>query len=327
MTQFTFPADVKSFVDTGIFIKADGSRVLSGDWDIGAGRKILAEAIQARAVVGSNLVFSAGYPTPVQVMQITSAGVNIGTDPYYANTILSVCNDDLQLASGAVYFIDSHLTTKGTLTGNCSMVTNQYIVTNNTANPDSKTLNIFAFFCQAKNPPGYLCSLLAGFFLTASSTHTAGTLGTSSGAIIGAQHNGAGGTVATLQGGRFTYGCVSGTVEAAYAGHFAASGTLTGTIDNAYGVYIGTMFGTAKWSLYAADDTAPSYFAGNAGFGISSPTAQVDINSDTLRLRTSKTPASAGDAGNAGDICWNSGYLYVCVATDTWKRAALSTWT
>ena len=38
------------------------------------------------------------------------------------------------------------------------------------------------------------------------------------------------------------------------------------------------------------------------------------------------TPASAGADGVAGAICRDSDYLYVCVATDTWKRAAIETW-
>ena len=46
----------------------------------------------------------------------------------------------------------------------------------------------------------------------------------------------------------------------------------------------------------------------------------------TLRLTTSKTPASASAAGTAGDMCWDSSYFYICVATNTWKRVALSSW-
>lgn len=38
------------------------------------------------------------------------------------------------------------------------------------------------------------------------------------------------------------------------------------------------------------------------------------------------TPASASASGTAGQVLWDSDYVYVCVATDTWKRAALSTW-
>lgn len=66
---------------------------------------------------------------------------------------------------------------------------------------------------------------------------------------------------------------------------------------------------------------------GKVGFGTTTaPTAVVDINSDILRLRSAKTPAGPGDTGNAGDICWDADYLYVCVATNTWERSALSTW-
>jgi len=65
---------------------------------------------------------------------------------------------------------------------------------------------------------------------------------------------------------------------------------------------------------------------GNFGIATSDPTALLDVNSDIVRLRTAKTPATAGAAGNVGDICWDAGYVYVCVATNTWKRAALATW-
>lgn len=65
---------------------------------------------------------------------------------------------------------------------------------------------------------------------------------------------------------------------------------------------------------------------GNVGIGTDAPTELLDINSDTLRLRTAKTPASATATGAAGEICWDADYVYVCVATDTWKRSALTTW-
>jgi len=52
----------------------------------------------------------------------------------------------------------------------------------------------------------------------------------------------------------------------------------------------------------------------------------LQVNDDRIRIASSKTPASASDTGTAGEICWDSSYIYVCTATDTWKRAALSTW-
>ena len=37
-------------------------------------------------------------------------------------------------------------------------------------------------------------------------------------------------------------------------------------------------------------------------------------------------PATASSNGVAGTISRDSNYLYVCVANNTWKRVALSTW-
>lgn len=37
-------------------------------------------------------------------------------------------------------------------------------------------------------------------------------------------------------------------------------------------------------------------------------------------------PATSTSTGKAGQIAFSSGYIYYCVATNTWKRAALSTW-
>lgn len=69
-----------------------------------------------------------------------------------------------------------------------------------------------------------------------------------------------------------------------------------------------------------------SMLGGNVGIGTTSPTDLLDVNSDAMRLRSSKTPASASAAGNAGEMCWDADFLYVCVSTNQWKRAALSTW-
>lgn len=46
---------------------------------------------------------------------------------------------------------------------------------------------------------------------------------------------------------------------------------------------------------------------------------------DHIGIDTAKTPSSSSAAGVAGTICRDTNYLYVCTATNTWKRAALST--
>ena len=45
-----------------------------------------------------------------------------------------------------------------------------------------------------------------------------------------------------------------------------------------------------------------------------------------LKIASPTVPASATATGDAGDIAWDSDYIYVCVGTNTWKRSALSTW-
>ena len=65
---------------------------------------------------------------------------------------------------------------------------------------------------------------------------------------------------------------------------------------------------------------------GKFGINTTVPTAMLDINSDILRLRTAKTPATAGSTGNQGDFCWDSDYMYMCVATNTWKKIQIATW-
>lgn len=39
-----------------------------------------------------------------------------------------------------------------------------------------------------------------------------------------------------------------------------------------------------------------------------------------------KTPASSTSTGTAGEVVWDDTYIYVCIATDTWKRALIETW-
>jgi len=85
---------------------------------------------------------------------------------------------------------------------------------------------------------------------------------------------------------------------------------------------------------YAAEGANPISFTtflrvdytGKLGVGTNAPTALLDVNSDTMRLRSSRTPASATASGDAGTICWDSGYIYICVAANQWKRAPIYPW-
>lgn len=61
-------------------------------------------------------------------------------------------------------------------------------------------------------------------------------------------------------------------------------------------------------------------------FGVGGADKVQVLANGNLRVLAPAAPASAGATGSAGEIAWDSNYLYVCVAANTWKRAALSTW-
>jgi hypothetical protein len=46
----------------------------------------------------------------------------------------------------------------------------------------------------------------------------------------------------------------------------------------------------------------------------------------TGALSWTTVPASAIATGTAGQLAYASGWLYVCVATNTWQRVAIATW-
>ena len=73
-------------------------------------------------------------------------------------------------------------------------------------------------------------------------------------------------------------------------------------------------------------DASANSNAGGLGIGTTAPTEQLDLSGDAIRIRTAQTPASAAATGDAGMVCWDASYIYVCTATNTWKRTAIATW-
>ena len=116
-----------------------------------------------------------------------------------------------------------------------------------------------------------------------------------------------------------------------FFGHQAGYTNTTGGYNVCIGYNAGyNISGSNK--LYIANSDTNTLIYGdfaNDYIGLidnTSPTAALDINSDIVRLRTAKTPATAGAAGNAGNICWDANYIYICVDTNTWKRVGIATW-
>jgi len=63
------------------------------------------------------------------------------------------------------------------------------------------------------------------------------------------------------------------------------------------------------------------------GTGVNQIPSNGDLGSlaykDTVMV---SVPASASSKGNVGEIAQDGSYIYICTATDTWKRVAIATW-
>ena len=93
------------------------------------------------------------------------------------------------------------------------------------------------------------------------------------------------------------------------------------------GVYVGAV-STSFFVETNGSERARIDGSGRLLVGTSTDTggALLQVNGNRIRVATAKTPASASDTGAAGEICWDANYIYVCTATNTWKRTAISTW-
>jgi hypothetical protein len=83
--------------------------------------------------------------------------------------------------------------------------------------------------------------------------------------------------------------------------------------------------GTAQALLYqTGSGSTTSLPAGTSGQILSSRGTALSPQWINPTIR-SFTPATSGTTGNAGEITYDTSFIYVCVATNTWRRTALST--
>lgn len=66
--------------------------------------------------------------------------------------------------------------------------------------------------------------------------------------------------------------------------------------------------------------------------GLTLDTASTDTRTqlkeglDILYAARADAPALTGSDGTAGQFAYDSGYIYICVAANTWKRVAVAAW-
>ena len=128
------------------------------------------------------------------------------------------------------------------------------------------------------------------------------------------------------------------TLDSSQNATFAGNLIRNGAVATDRGIQFATSSVT-RWFLYE-DNVAES--GSNAGsnlrlasytdgggylsqiFEITRSTGLTTFNGQVAL--TTSTPASASATGVAGTITWDSSYIYVCTATNTWKRVAIATW-
>jgi hypothetical protein len=78
--------------------------------------------------------------------------------------------------------------------------------------------------------------------------------------------------------------------------------------------------GTTTESTFLLDVNGTAMVSGAATFSSS-------VTATQFRLSALNTaPANASATGTLGEIRIDADYIYVCTATNTWKRTAIATW-
>jgi fibronectin-binding autotransporter adhesin len=176
-----------------------------------------------------------------------------------------------------------------------------------------------------------------------------GTLGVTGGATFslgatingaGLAVNGSGGIVVTDVAGITSFGPVAGTALSSTGGLLVSGTSILGEIDSAGPADIADTLTLSKatGTGLQVDSNAivdgVLYLNKATGNGLE-VTANILVGGSVAAFGTlagnslniaQSTPASASATGITGTIAIDANYIYVCTATDTWKRVAIATW-
>ena len=136
--------------------------------------------------------------------------------------------------------------------------------------------------------------------------------------------------VATADNGADTKHYINmGIASSAYAvDGFDVVGPNDGYLYVAGNSYLGPVVGNANLNLGSTTGSVRTWVGAGTLANVVTITSETGftVNQGTLVVSANSAPANASSTGTAGTIAWDGDYVYVCVATDTWKRANLSTW-
>jgi hypothetical protein len=143
-------------------------------------------------------------------------------------------------------------------------------------------------------------------------------------------------------GGTGIQGSASGTTGIGVWGVSTVTSGKGGLFQCNYTGGIGVEGGGTLFDIYAGNSGIIGLYHNNRSTHPSSPSgANVIVyamgndlvyskdssgNEKILNSVSSGTPASATATGIAGQIKYDSSYIYICTATNTWKRVAITSW-
>ena len=151
-------------------------------------------------------------------------------------------------------------------------------------------------------------------------TFSGGVLGTGIGSAgVRGESTTSQGVIGVSKSSQGLYGSSSGaTITAAIFGTNLGSGIgISANALNGTGLKVKSTSGAIAIFNSGTGDTTKVTIDTN-GF--------ITTTANKITIQNSNTPATAGAAGTAGQICWDASYIYVCTATNTWKRVAIATW-
>jgi hypothetical protein len=271
------------FASTQIFA-ANGDLIVDGKFSIGttsptsslnigdliAGATIPAAGSKVQINDTPNINTTGFWPTFHLVSQPTVTGDSAATN------VGSVAEVDIPATANNYYSTigmrgETNMLGTGTLT---QQIGSAGLVTNRSTGIVTQQIGKYGF---ASNLGGGTVTTQYGSFQAVANNY--GVVGTQYGAYGRARNNSTGG-VGTSYAGFFeaTNNNTTGSITTAYGVYTQLINLLAGgSIGTGYGVYVGNVQATSKWSLYASDATAPSYFAGNVGIGTTTPAYALDV--------------------------------------------------
>jgi hypothetical protein len=252
--------------------------------------------------------------------------VGVGTGAMQAN---GSSQDNVYVGQGAGQFTGTGIVTVGSITGGSGYTDGTY--TSVPLLPARSYVGQFAQFTVVVSGGAITTLTLtrsgSGYIVGDTLNYIPGTgpagLDTGSGfsvsvdTVLNASRN----TIVGRGAYQLSYQGENNTMVGYQAGHSPTNATLNRS------VFVGYQAGqneTNSDRLYISNTNTATPLIFGVFDNTGSTGGRLKINGN-LEIKT-KTPASASDTGVVGEIAWDADYIYICTATNTWKRVGITTW-